>query len=90
MVANFPIFPEGFRAKSAQILAFRDTTRRLLISGSLVRAQQAEPVSKRFHKDVGQSRVALSGKPSGKLQEIQQTKDSGLSVRLLHAAVDRL
>ena len=66
MVVNFPIFPEGFGAKSAQVLAFRDTTRRLLISGSLVRAQQAEPVSKRYHKDVGQSRVAPSGNYSGK------------------------
>ena len=66
MVVNFPIFPEGFGAKSAQILAFRDTTLRLLISGSLVRAQQAEPISTRFHKDVGQSRVAPFGKSLGK------------------------
>jgi hypothetical protein len=35
----------------AQVLAYRATTLRLLISGSLVRAQQAEPISTR-HTDV--------------------------------------
>jgi hypothetical protein len=65
MVVNFLIFPEGFGVKSAQVLALRATTLRLLISGSLVRAQQAEPISTRSTDGPRREYLLLSGKPSG-------------------------
>ena len=40
----------------------------LLISGSLVRAQQAEPISKRYHRDVDQRVASFMGTTMGTME----------------------